>query len=391
MINFCKIETCFTRNGSSATVSLDALAKPFHNGHTYHVFLQAMNGASLTKVVSTSYLHQVNVPSVGVVHDVEPKTTSTSWWREKYGIYLDDEDIDLQTTNSLIAARWFGFTHDYLPVAYEFGVGSSAYRDDVVPFKSVGSKTTHTETGLSLPKQRLYVTIRAFNDVGNVTVSSDGVMVMSDLDDLIQREALVVDGWTIDSDVNYQSSQSEIRATWQFPSSLIGLLSHYEWAIYERQFNGSSEVRPYHSVASTVSASAAGLSLIIGSEYHVSVKFCYSDSCSKAVHSNGVQVVGAPIPTTLKAFYNTDNNTAVIQWEAFDDPKMSHYTWSIGTGSDGSQLLVPAGKVTASGDMVGFTGFLAFLCDVVLLFIDGCDCGCKHVSTLSSCCYCEWV
>ena len=355
MIDFCPIKECFKHNGSSVTVSVDSLARPLHNGHIYYVFLQATNGASLRKIVSTSYLHQVNLPSIGFVYDINPEATHVSWWREKYGIYLDHEDIDLQTTNSSIAAYWFGFAHDYLPVTYEFGVGSSPGLDDVVSFKSVGGRTTHTESGVILRNWKLYVTIRASNDVGNVTATSDGVVVMSDFNDVIQQEAVVVDGGTIESDTDYQSSLSEIRAMWQFPSSLKEFLSHYEWAIYERQLNGSSEVRPYHSVASSTSVSASGLSLKIGSEYYVSVKFCYASGCSSAVYSDGVRTVGVPTPSTVSAVYDTDTTVAVVQWEPFSDPRMSHYVWSIGTGSGGSQLVVPAGSVTATNDTVSLS------------------------------------
>jgi hypothetical protein len=352
VIDFCPIENCFKHNGSSVTIPVDSLSRPLHNGHTYYVFLQATNGASLRKIVSASYLHEVGLPSVGFVHDIEPKATDVSWWREKYGIYLDHEDIDFQTANSSIAAYWFGFVHDYLQVTYEFGVGSSPGLDDVVAFKSVGGQTMHTESDLVLQNLTLYVTIRASNAVGNVTATSDGVVVMGDFNDVIhdQQEMVVVDGNAIESDTDYQLSWSEMKATWRFPSSLKKYFSHYEWAIYERQPNGRSEVKSYHSVASRTSVTASGLTLKIGSEYFVAVKFCYASGCSNPVYSDGVQIVGVPTPSTVSAVYDTNTTVAVIQWGPFIDPRMSHYVWSIGTGSGGSQLVVPADTIKATND-----------------------------------------
>ncbi|XP_066300827.1 uncharacterized protein [Branchiostoma lanceolatum] len=165
-------EQCQTAEDFCTAVATSELQWGLHGNHTYYVSIKATDAAGLsTTVVSPPYVHYVEPPARGVVEDVNPDVPDDGW--------LQVEDADSQINNTALAVRWSGFSHAHLDVSYDVGVGSTPGDDDVVRFSSLGMDVTTTTIEVDLEFfKKYYISVKARNDVGEVTVSSDGITVL---------------------------------------------------------------------------------------------------------------------------------------------------------------------------------------------------------------------
>ncbi|XP_070570802.1 uncharacterized protein [Ptychodera flava] len=355
---------------SCVAIATDQLDWHLHGDHSYYVFVRVENTAGLVTVVNSDpYRHVVQKPYKGVVFEVAPEDSS---------LFGASQDIDYQSSTSTLHCRWSGFSHQYLDVQYEVGLGTTPGDDDVIAFSDVSSgQTSKTFDSLSLELFKQYfVTVRASNEVGSVTVSSDGVIVLADND--VLPSAQVNDGLgctnkvgslpeeqeslgnkshhdndgrhVCQDDIDYQASTSSIAANWKISPEIEQYVTHVYWAIQRQEsVNGSltwdfiseyEDLRMAHTMLRAVQ-------LMSGDKYRSIVKFCHPAGCFQPVHSNGFQVLpNPPISDGISqiTYYNTTKELQ-FSWNPFTDDipttngnsdSMDYYEWSLSvkTSSD---------------------------------------------------------
>ena len=329
-------------SSSCATVCVDELAFPLHDAHVYVVHLRATNRAGLSSfVASNAYAHDDGSP-IGkiVVVDLDPSPPRDDCSNPSERIFLLDEDADFQTIGDRISARWFGGGGGGGGdnVTYEFGVGSKRYSDDVVAFKSIGNATRHTELGLALEHDRMYYVIIRASRAGNAVVaSSDGVRVFTNVDGWMAGSRIVDGLRSVDRD--YQASLTTLEAAWTFPASLDGVATHFAISALKRTGNSTETIRACENVGTRKSATLAGLSLTMGSEYFVEVRPCRPGGCFGAVGSDGVRVLDRPVARRATATYDVLTRRLDVAWAPFDGEDVVCYRYHVGTESGWSNTL----------------------------------------------------
>ncbi|XP_061193435.1 uncharacterized protein LOC133201664 [Saccostrea echinata] len=312
-----------------------------HGNHTYYVTIKAENAAGLTTFgVSEPYIHNVQLPSTGIVIDIAVL---------RRNCFQDIDDIDFTSETKSIGAKWTGFSHVYLDVTYQFRVGSTPGSDDVVPPKNVGSNVSHIETGLSLSYYQIYfVTVTAISSAGRVEVTSDGVTVVRENDTL--SGVLVFDGekcsskknshnftlahhdWDIieacKGDIDYQSSKDSISGYWSIPKDIIAFTPDMYFSIEEKTFFSDiwKPFRDYEYNHNHQEVRVTGLLLSPGREYRIAVKLCAKQFCHLPTHSNGITIL-SNVPDTGKISIKHANSTGKddkekleITMDKFSDP-----------------------------------------------------------------------
>ncbi|KAK3581570.1 hypothetical protein CHS0354_031918 [Potamilus streckersoni] len=232
-----------TSSPTCTAISLDSLEWQLHGHHVYYVAIKVTNTAGESTIAySSPYIHDVQLPSLGKVLEVDPETHDSSmptplmvveydsiecyltvsstrvlfyrvlplvldyyssvlphiprYWRIILeSVYLispgfrvlfysatshsqDLQDIDFQVNRVKIAATWSGFYHPHLEISFSIALGTTPKGTDVRGFQLVNG-TTATFEGLNLiVYQKYYVSIKASSSAGTVMVSSDGVMVV---------------------------------------------------------------------------------------------------------------------------------------------------------------------------------------------------------------------
>jgi autotransporter-associated beta strand protein len=151
--------------GTSATKSGLSLT----SGTTYYVSVRAIDKV---QNVSTA------VTSDGVMADSVAPTAGTVKDGPTAGI-----DIAYQQSATSFSANWSGFAdvNGSGILRFRWAIGTTPGGTDVMAFRSVGTATTASATGLSLNDNvKYYVTVRAIDRARNVTnVFTDGVTVYS--------------------------------------------------------------------------------------------------------------------------------------------------------------------------------------------------------------------
>lgn len=321
------------------------------------MLVMASNPAKLTTVQSVMYRHVDGEPGPGRVLDVAPSTV-----RNQRPFHLDfsRDDINLQANKIAIGARWEGFAHASHEATYEVALGTSRGASDVVAFKPASQQHSHmfspsNSSGWSLQDgTTYYTTVRATNQAGSVTASSDGVLIMSQADDFA-TQGRVFDGHAKGSDMDVQLSATELSANWWFPSQLLPFVSHYELSalhVSTGQGRNYSELIPLNSIGNLTMTTIAA-NLTAGETYLISVRPCHAHVCFSSVRSDGILVSSLPKPGKISATYTPASPQQVIpaievQWETFAQigAHVAYYEWSIGTSQwAGSELLFPWQRV----------------------------------------------
>ncbi|XP_022102003.1 uncharacterized protein LOC110985345 [Acanthaster planci] len=370
-----KIGPCLSRTLCAAFL-LDGLDWHIQGDHEYYVSIRAQNGAGLSTVGTSSvYRHIVQLPSLGVVLDVAPPQEAVI---VNLGVA---KDIDVQMDTTSISARWFGFEHPHLEVSYDIAVGSERGSSDVSgSFISVGNATFYQLDGLDLtPLTSYYVTVLANSEVGNVSVTSDGVKVIPK--GQILEGAVVKDGLGCDEqsgplpsglshhssaadspcqdDISYQASTSDISARWTIPEMLqpfvtnVLLTIEQEVEVYFGEGNTTMVWIPLlddQDLGMTFQHVASSMGLHAGAHYRSKIQFCHTVVCFQPIVTDGFWVLSQPPEVGQVAVSNivtTQSKTEIqVGFQPFahdyvrpDDPQelMDFYEWSIAEdGSDGA-------------------------------------------------------
>ncbi|XP_066263995.1 uncharacterized protein [Branchiostoma lanceolatum] len=340
-----------------AAIGSEALS--LHPSDSYYMFVKVTNPAGLS-VIGTSRPYSIpgQLPAYGVVFDIAPDEDNPA------GSH-DYEDIDAQTGTRVLSARWFGFSDDPAAVTYEVAVGTSSGAQDVRPFTPVSS-TAFTITGLALQYfQTYFITVRATNDAGSVTVSSDGVTV---LEHDGRVEGMVVkdgpgcfDNLDDNCQQEFQLSTSTFWVRWETPENIQGFTSFY-WTVEEglQNENESLGAEAWLEVSKSLSvkrgkAVQSNLNLQPGKIYRSVITPCYKTGCFGPVASSGVWITpNAPISGRLNINETEadgeDSSTIAFNWDAFRDEDVptsvssraiGRYEWALTSSTERKELLLP--------------------------------------------------
>ncbi|XP_078661603.1 uncharacterized protein LOC144905733 [Branchiostoma floridae x Branchiostoma belcheri] len=342
-----------------AAIGTDAV--DLHQSDSLYMFVKVTNPASLS-VIGTAGAYRIpgKLPTYGVVFDIEPDVDDAG--------SHDYEDVDAQTDTGVLSARWFGFSQDPAAVTYEVAVGTTAGGQDVQAFTAAAG-TDVSITGLSLQYfQTYFITVRATNDAGSISVSSDGVTVLehdgrvegmvvkdgpgyrcyNNLDDNCQQE--------------FQLSTSTFWVRWETPQNIQGYISEFYWTIEEQLQNGNESLgtEAWLRISEPLSvqrgaAVQSNLNLRPGNRYRSVITPCYQTGCFEPVVSSGTWITpNAPVSGRLSVNITEangeDSSTITFSWDAFKDADVpasvsslviGRYEWAVTSDAERKELLLP--------------------------------------------------
>ncbi|XP_046562884.1 uncharacterized protein LOC124271767 [Haliotis rubra] len=204
---------------TSAVVSLPA-GKSLTSGVKYSFFVRAWYNKTYSIFKSDGVLIQTAPPTVTVKLGQTVKELAHP---------TDTKDTDFQTQNETLFVQWSGKFLQGQSGILKYRVfistvqgGHSIHESGDLTF------TSHTATGLRLrPNTVYYCSVLAYNKAGLVRWAySDGVQV-----DVIPPVAgRIMDGLDI-HDVDYQSSTSEVSASWYGFSDTDSTIAKYFWCV----------------------------------------------------------------------------------------------------------------------------------------------------------------
>ncbi|XP_062616047.1 uncharacterized protein LOC134277752 [Saccostrea cucullata] len=316
----------------------------FHGNHTYFITVKAENVAGLTTYgVSEPYLHNVQLPSKGIVMDVVENEQDVS--------IVDIEDIDFTPQTTILSAHWTGFFHNYLDVDYFFRAGTTPGGNDIFQQTNVGRNSSYTATGLNLNYfKKYYITITANTSAGSVEVSSDGVTVVKQNGSLsgvivYDGEPCIISEENVSfthhdednrlpclEDNDYQSSTDILTAYWKIPQNVTQFTPDL-FVMFEvmSSLNNKWEVfRDYMYIFGRKEIKRTSMLLSPGMKYRAVLKLCASEICYKPVSSDGIIVLANP-PVTgyikVKHLNSSDVNKEQlkVKMDRFYDPDIKNF------------------------------------------------------------------
>uniref|UniRef100_A0ABM0M5T3 Uncharacterized protein LOC102801709 n=1 Tax=Saccoglossus kowalevskii TaxID=10224 RepID=A0ABM0M5T3_SACKO len=332
------------RPPSCVSISVDKLNWHLHGDHSYYVFIRVTNTAGLISIAkSAAYRHVVEPPSKGIVCDILPLSEYTE-------LYGEPHDIDFQTSRTSLHIRWSGFSHPYLDVRYEAALGTTPGEEDVVGFKAADVGHTYLDfNGLNLENfKKYFATVRASNDVGSVTVSSDGVRILSDQD--VLTSAKVYDGLgctravsglptehtntgtfshhsndgrhVCQEDLEFQASMSSLTSYWNISGDISDYITDVHWGVQRLEHTNESDVwdfvKDFENLGMAYTAHTA-MQLHPGDIYRSIVKFCHTVGCFQPVTSDGVTILPYPPSSEGISYVKYYNETDELEfsWRSF--------------------------------------------------------------------------
>ncbi|XP_046571088.1 LOW QUALITY PROTEIN: uncharacterized protein LOC124279320 [Haliotis rubra] len=163
-----------TRSPSCTAVATGDLHWDLHPAQTYYVSVKVINIVGLWTIgVSDPYVHDVRLPSRGVVFDVCPQKE-----QELFDI-TDFVDSDLQLSTTTLETKWFGFDDGRSGVKYSVCIGTTPGMQNVRAYADVEESMSHKFNNLILNVNTVYyVTVKAWTPAGEVSQSSDGVRII---------------------------------------------------------------------------------------------------------------------------------------------------------------------------------------------------------------------
>ncbi|XP_046345841.2 uncharacterized protein LOC124126446 [Haliotis rufescens] len=365
---------------SCTAVATRDLQWDLHHGHTYYVSVKVTNIVGLWTVgVSEPYVHNVRLPSLGVILDVSPQEEQSLLGISKF------EDTDLQLSTSTLATRWYGFDDGLSGVTYKVCVGSSPGQQDIAAYEDAGGSLSHRFTNLTLNINQMYFsTVVGINDAGETRQSSDGVTVIRqglDLNTMTVKDGEACEqgtNSTFGDDLDYQLSSSTYAAHWSTDARLQQLYSDVHFSLEKKLLSSDqvwAKVTKYENIGPTETVTIGGLHLEPGQTYRAVVKLCAAHVCSEPVASNGVIVTPhQPVVGNINITYTEGTSRAQlhVEMDRFRDgdiPVISEsydavamYDWSLTDDGHGRSLLTewtPVDDLIPGDEKVSFTIELA--------------------------------
>ncbi|MBC8402241.1 MAG: PQQ-binding-like beta-propeller repeat protein, partial [Candidatus Marinimicrobia bacterium] len=299
------------------------------NGMTYYFSVQATDAAGYVSEVSSSD---------GVTVDTEVPIV---------GILLDGTGTDLDWTidSTSLTASWGGFMDMLSGIGfYEYAIGTGSDSIAVVGWTPVDTATTVTKSDLHLSNNiTYYFCIRATDQVGNISevITSDGATV----DLAVPIISYVYEGSLV-SDKDYQNVADYLILSWS-GSDVGSGISYYEYAL--DTLSGDSGVVTWTNVSTDTADTLAGVSLLEGATYYVSVRATdVAGNVSAKLTGDGIAIdLTAPVTGTVKdgtgedIAYTGSDTSLSANWSGFSDgvSGIEEYEYTIGTTSGGTEVV----------------------------------------------------
>ena len=248
----------------------------------YYVTVVVENGAGLRTVMSSRKLmFDTTPPSQGVVID-------------GFG-----HDVDFMNSTSFVSIQWEGFEDEESSVAncswslveQSVSYNRSAFGNDTILFsEAVGSGGNLTRGNLSLvPGARYISKVTCTNNDGFSSTSfSDGIIV----DLTSPNPGLVRDGSSLFTDVEYQSSTTEVKAVWKPFEDLESGIVSYRWSLGTSPDN--EDAMNFTTTGRITFGKAENLTLTHGVRYYVTVEATNGAGMTSHGWSNGFTVDVSP-------------------------------------------------------------------------------------------------
>ncbi|XP_046570853.1 uncharacterized protein LOC124279103 [Haliotis rubra] len=322
-------------------IAVTDLLWDLHHSHAYYVSVRVTNIVGLsTVVVAEPYVHDVRLPSRGVVMDICPED------EEELFQITELRDSDCQLSTIGLKARWYGFDDDILNVTYKAGIGTAHGMVDVRGYEDTGYSTQHQFRNLLL----------------NTTQSA----MYGCQDDVSAMHVC-------HEDQQYQLSTTMFTAHWNVTQQYTHQYPDVKWKL-EKKFALSDDLwhteRDYGYTGHRHHILSTDLNLQSGYKFRAAVKLCAVDVCTEAVYSDGVTVLHhPPVSGDMNVNY-TETNTGSkfeVTMTRFADPDIpvkheaysvvDRYEWSLTDGDHDSRLLTtwqPVADSTAIGDVMTF-------------------------------------
>ncbi|XP_070573766.1 uncharacterized protein [Ptychodera flava] len=386
---------------SCVAVPTNMLDWHLHGEETYYISIKVTNVAGLSVVASSlPYRHVVLLPRKGIVYDIaSPDVRGVS--------FKNVEDIDFQTSVTDFHCWWTGFSHPDQDIEYRVALGILPGLDNVVNFTDVDSSvSSYSFERLSLNiYQRYFVTVEAESELGSVSVSSDGVMVISDGDSLTDTH--VYDGVSCDkltgsndtavgdsihhdydrrkaclNDINFQASVSTVNAHWTVPENMTEYVTELKWALQSELIQNRSvevweyvvEYKPVHRESDI---QVTDITLRPGGRYRSIIKFCHPAGCFQPIASSGFWVTPyPPVPFGIhEVIFESAERELSFTWTPFKQEELDegitedaidYYEWSINVltsdeETEHGHLILPWQRINAThtSDQLHYTTILA--------------------------------
>ena len=304
------------------------------NGKEYRLVIRGINNAGLHAVIKSSlFIPQSTPPKLGMVFDGDKRT----------------EDVDYQTNTDAVHATWGGFdSADVKVKAYYFGVGGCTFGNLHVTNNSFIQASPADATSLEMKGlhlvngQRYCVKIKAENLAGiqTASVSSDGFLVDVTSPDV--RRAKVLDG-SGEDDIDYQTSTSDLSATWSGIQDPESGIKHFELAI-SRNRVGQPDVTSFINVGLNRTGTVSNLTLA-NDVYYVMVCAVNNAELKTCLSSDGV-LIDPTSPTSGVVHdgilepdirYQSSTKTMSANWERIWDleSRIEKFEWGIGSSDTG--------------------------------------------------------
>ena len=329
------VEWCAsTNNNSCNTVSLTSvdpedtsvkhyMPESLLSGTLVFVMLVVTNGVGMTSTVASSpLLIDTTPPSAGNV--TVGKTAGINYFKK----------------GDLITAKWSGFSDGESSLShYECAICQASTKDNCIsPYRNVGVISTMDIDIFGIDYGVSYVVlVRAFNKIGLFSEATSNEFI---LEGAKPSSGIVYDGLERGKDIEFQSSSTQLSATWSPFTDVNGRIADYEMCIGAKP--GTCDVSAFISVGIKLKGTITGLSLNHSGRYFAAVRATSESGYSTTATSNGVRVDSTPAvggkvrdgQTLVDIDYQADGTYIYANWDEFQDEEsdITGYTWCAGTG-----------------------------------------------------------
>ena len=298
-----------------------SLSNPLSPGHIVYVTIRAINGAQMVSTASCSPL----------LIDSSPPIVGTIVVGNTYGMkHITDKEA--------VLAEWSGFDDGESGLShFEWSAcHASSPNECITPFVNTGLKTTLQNSDLDLQPGISYVLlVRANNNVG---LYSEAISNPFTFDGVVPTTGTVYDGLSELTDLEKQSSVSEISANWSPFSDANSRIAKYEMCVGTEQ--EKCDVNGFVNLGITLKGTIGGLTLNHNERYFVTVKATNEAGYSTMASSNGIEVDSTPpyrgsVRDGQRApdiDFQADDTYIYANWDEFRDEEsdISKYTWCAG-------------------------------------------------------------
>ena len=298
-----------------------SLSNPLSSGSIVYVTIRAINGAQMVSTASSNpLLIDSCAPTVGTI--VVGNTPGM--------IHLRD--------NEAVVAEWSGFDDGESGLShFEWSAcHASSPNECISPFVNTGLQTSLRNSDLDIKPGISYVLlVRAHNNVG---LYSESISNPFTFDGVIPTTGTVYDGLSEFTDLEKQSSLSEISANWSPFSDENSRIAEYDMCVGTGQYK--CDVNGFVNLGITLKGTISGLTLNHTGRYFVTVKATNEAGYSTMASSNGIEVDSTPPyrgsvrdgQTTQDIDFQADDTYIYANWDEFRDEEsdISKYTWCVG-------------------------------------------------------------